>query len=171
MLVFQAGFRGAQAFRECAQGIVLGDHARGEMIFEREQSGQFVIEQIADRHTGPLGHHLGDGLSIHIDKDEGRLSLCVSQGLPGAGERIIAMARCVPIRAALRVHRVDQFKFVCVALLHCIPFRTRIGERGLQGIMPLLQVQCASPLVCGERADFQFEGGNCSACPQEFSGG
>ncbi|MNP56403.1 hypothetical protein D3C76_1511260 [compost metagenome] len=61
--------------------MLLADHPLGQLLFQGQQAGLFVLEQAAQGHAGPVGDHFGDAADIDVQRQHRPVALGQQQPL------------------------------------------------------------------------------------------
>src|SRR5262249_20792754 len=87
--VVEAGARRLDALADDVEGECLADDAVAEQVLESEDSGNLILQHLADGNSGPSGDDLADNLRVDTNANETGLSLkrgefCLEFGEIGA---------------------------------------------------------------------------------------
>ena len=120
--VLQAGARGADGVGHGRDRLVLADDPLAQALLHLDQLLDLALEQLADRHAGPLADDLGDVLLVDLFLDQRAAVLAaLAAGLLGLDQLLLELADLVlQARGALPVRRARgllQLDARCVELL------------------------------------------------------
>ncbi|MNO82479.1 hypothetical protein D3C76_737550 [compost metagenome] len=66
-VISEARSGGAQPLGKCKQRGVLTNNTLGQLIFQVQQAGMFVLQQAAERHARPVGDHFSHTAGAHVE--------------------------------------------------------------------------------------------------------
>ena len=123
--VVEARTAGLNALGNHLHGVILTDHALGEVIFKVENNRQFIFDHLANRNARPVTDNAGDGLLIDNRQDQRVFALQFSQF------SILGFELFEKVRALLGGHRAGFGSLVAIGIRR-IHWRATFAQLGAQ---------------------------------------